>query len=76
MTQFKVSSGLQAGKDRNFSVARPDGGIRAQDRGRGSCNPAGNVTMFALRAANAELVRRFHAAGLLAEERVKACRGQ
>ena len=27
---------------------------------------AGNGTMFALRAANAELVRRFHAAGLLA----------
>ena len=27
---------------------------------------AGNGTMFAFRAANAELVRRFHAAGLLA----------
>jgi catechol 2,3-dioxygenase-like lactoylglutathione lyase family enzyme len=36
---------------------------------------AGNGTMFAFRAANAELVRRFHAAGLLAGGRMKACQG-
>jgi len=36
---------------------------------------AGNGTMFAFRAANAELVRRFHAAGLLAGGRSEGMPG-
>jgi hypothetical protein len=34
---------------------------------------AGNGTMFAFRADSAEIVRRFHAAASVREERMKAC---